>query len=283
MRVHIFSKTRPPRILGHLAYSLAEHTDWTLGDTWEPDAFNYCISYRYDVPTPFGSYFFHLGMRPVDQALWKKRATDAALRVVTAPLYVKELSAYGPTVCIVPPLDREKFQPVAHAARRGAPVAGVAGFVALDGRKGETMLRTVLGWPAAQRFDWKAIGLGWPVPTTLLHNNDTLHEFYQSLDVLVCTSLSEGVPYPPLEALACGIPVVIPRGVGLLDMLPDIPGITRYDAGDVQDLSRALQEVDLRADGDALRAATEPFTMEGWVQGHVDAIMGLEVMRRAED
>lgn len=50
-------------------------------------------------------------------------------------------------------------------------------------------------------------------------------EWYNTIDVLVCTSISEGTPMPPLEAMACGRPVVT-TPVG--DM-PDVLGGT--DAG----------------------------------------------------
>lgn len=39
-------------------------------------------------------------------------------------------------------------------------------------------------------------------------NADEMREFYQSLHVYVCVSLSEGTPNPCLEAAACGLPIV---------------------------------------------------------------------------
>jgi len=56
-----------------------------------------------------------------------------------------------------------------------------------------------------------------------------MQEFYRSLSVFLCTSAIEGGPVTILEALACGVPVVVPKGVGLVEELPDIPGIYRYD------------------------------------------------------
>jgi len=37
---------------------------------------------------------------------------------------------------------------------------------------------------------------------------DEMREFYRSLDVYVCASLTEGTPNPCLEAAACGVPLV---------------------------------------------------------------------------
>jgi len=43
----------------------------------------------------------------------------------------------------------------------------------------------------------------------LLGNIDSMVYFYQSLDVFCMSSLNEGLPLSPLEAQACGIPVVL--------------------------------------------------------------------------
>ena len=80
---------------------------------------------------------------------------------------------------------------------------------------------------------------------------------------------------PPLEALSCGVSVVVPRGVGLLDELPDTLGIHRYQRGDVADLVKALGKA-IKARGDvdreALRAASEPYSVAAWCQAHEEAI-----------
>lgn len=38
--------------------------------------------------------------------------------------------------------------------------------------------------------------------------HDQMPDFYRSLDIYVCASLSEGTPNPVLEAMACGIPIL---------------------------------------------------------------------------
>jgi len=102
--------------------------------------------------------------------------------------------------------------------------------------------------------------------------------FYQELDILVCTSRVEGGPMPPLEALSCGCSVVVPRGVGILDELPDVLGIHRYKRGDAADLIRALNKArEARGDVDreALRAITEGMTVEAWCDAYREAFMEL--------
>jgi len=89
--------------------------------------------------------------------------------------------------------------------------------------------------------------------------------FYQNLDLYLCTALIEGIPMPPLEALACGVPVVIPRGVGLLDSLPEMPGIAHYQAGDVTDMAEAVKRVLAEhTDTAPLRAQVQRFTRQAW-------------------
>jgi hypothetical protein len=100
--------------------------------------------------------------------------------------------------------------------------------------------------------------------------------FYQSLDVLVCTSRVEGGPMPVLEALSCGVSVVIPHGVGILDELPDTLGIHRYKRGNAESLARAFGEaVEARGDvaREALRAVTEPYTIAAFCRAHEEALM----------
>ena len=111
---------------------------------------------------------------------------------------------------------------------------------------------------------------GWSIPTKLIPTS-ALPTFYQSLSIYVCASRVEGVPYPPLEALACGVPIIIPRGVGMLDDLPEMVGIERFDAGDYDSLAAALER-SLGRLQDArsleLRAAVEPYTATAWATAH---------------
>jgi hypothetical protein len=120
--------------------------------------------------------------------------------------------------------------------------------------------------------EFTATGRGWPVKTSVRKYED-LPAWYNSLDVLVCTSLIEGVPMPPLEALACGVPVVIPQGVGMLDELADLAGIYRYKRGDYDELKLAV----LRAMGDIgkidknkLPMIVSDHTPENYARAHIE-------------
>ena len=91
----------------------------------------------------------------------------------------------------------------------------------------------------------------------------------RTLDHTVATATLEGGPMTTLEAMASGVPVVIPKGVGIHDELPEVPGVYRYRRGDAEDLiavlERALDE-HATCDREALRGATRPHCVEAWCE-----------------
>jgi hypothetical protein len=229
---------------------------------------------------PVAAYFTHYETEPANNAkaaLFDRMAKRVDLRIATAPMYADYLSKSGPTVLIPPPVERDKFT---IAQRPERLTAGFSGYTYANRRKGEDLARQIITNPIAKTTQWRASGRGWPVATTRYDWAD-MATFYQSLDILIITALVEGVPMPPLEALSCGVSVVIPRGVGLLDTLPDIDGIHRYEAGSTKDAIKALgQAIEARptVDRQALRATTEPYTIEAWCEGHAAAMQQLEPM-----
>jgi len=54
---------------------------------------------------------------------------------------------------------------------------------------------------------------------------EEMREFYNSVDVYVVTSSSEGTPNPALEAMACGVPVVSPR----VGNMPEVAAVWDYE------------------------------------------------------
>lgn len=287
MKVHIVcSFPEIDRILPRLARSLAEATGWGMSDQVDPSAdLNYYFPYlelRKAAPIgPSAALFTHReDSMPGKVAIWEKHAAAVDYRITWAQQYADDLEQYGQTVRITPPLDRELFQPsgidpIARRMTRDRLIAGTSGYVYSGGRKGERLLAEVMPTTEGQLYGWRGIGRGWPRPIKTA--NVTLSElpaFYQGLDLYVCSSLIEGIPYGPLEALACGIPIVIPTGVGILDELPDTRGIFRYEVGNAKALRAALGVAEgLLREGsyspDELRQLTERFTLEAWVDGHL--------------
>lgn len=270
------------KILPRLAHALARGTGWRVSP--DPDSkadLNYfmvyidyaerCTDWHY---TPVAAYFSHYEVDHPYKKLWWTQADAAVdIRVVTSRLAIDHLVAGKPIIKVTPPVDPQ----FVHLQRKKneLPVIGFSGYI--DGRsmrKGQDLVKK-LSTDLQGRYRFMASGSGWPVPTCL-YRFDQLPGFYNSLDLFVCTSTIEGIPMPPLEALACGVPVVIPSGVGLLDELPTVSGIAHYPAGDYRRLREAVESMLNVFDytqRDSLSQHVSQFNLEQWCESNV---IGLE-------
>lgn len=156
-------------------------------------------------------------------------------------------------------------------------IVGTSGFTypaskGLTPRKGENLMYLLSQDEIFSDCEFIASGRGWPVKT-VGYSWENMHKFYQGLDIYVCTSLIEGIGYGVLEAMACGIPVVIPRDVGIFDELPNLENLHRYTAGDYDSLKQALLEAVNNHKINAinipsLRSAVSRYTQEQWINDH---------------
>jgi glycosyltransferase involved in cell wall biosynthesis len=199
--------------------------------------------------------------------LFAEAAAAADLRVCMNEASRREVAErFGETVVFPLPVELDHFT-LREEPPSAVPVVGFSGYGYRSGRKGGGLAEAVVAAHGA-RCTFRASGRRWPCPTTMYRWRD-MPGFFQSLDVYVCTATIEGGPMTTLEAMAAGVPVVIPRGVGLHDELPDVPGIFRYRCGDPADrvlvLRRALDE-HAAADREALRAAVAPHSVEAWCE-----------------
>lgn len=224
---------------------------------------------------PVVAHFTHREIEGSEKArLFDTIARRTQLRVAMAQMYAEYLQRFGPSIHINPPVERDRFTIPPKFNDR--IMAGFSGYSYRSGRKGEDLAVELLR-KAKSGIEWRASGRGWPVKTVLYRWKD-MPAFYQSLDILVVTATIEGGPMPPLECLSCGVSVVIPRGVGVLDTLPEIAGIHRYDRGDIKSLVKAFgKAVKARPDvnREEMRAATEPYTIKNWCEQHKTAVEGL--------
>ena len=278
LRVNVVCRNlNDDRVIPRFARYLRDHLGWTLTAAPDPRAEVVYLSGYFESQkcqpwpsVPVAAMFTHREETPPGNAkakLFDAVAQRVQLRVAMCQLYAELLSKFGPTIQPPLPVERDKFT-IAHSRRRGRPVVGFSGYTYRNHRKGEDLVKAVLASKIGKRVEWRASGRGWPVKTTR-YKWVEMPAFYQGLDVLVCPSRVEGGPMPVLEALSCGVRVVIPRKVGILDELPDTAGIHRYERGDAKGLVRALEAaLSEPFDRKALRAVTEPYTVEAWCKAH---------------
>jgi len=287
MKVHIVCRNwTDDRVIPRFARYLMDAFGWKASDRPDPSAdLNYWLGYfeyqkapRFDA-TPTVAYLTHLEDADAAESA-KVRLFHAAAKNSTLRVCMNEQTRalieplYGKTFVFPLPLETDRFVIVPQPSGT-LPVAGFSGFRYKSGRKGEE-LASALVRDFQGEAQFKASGRGWPCPTKK-YTWDGMPAFYQSLNVFVCTSTVEGGPMTTLEALSCGVPVVIPVGVGIHDNIPDVHGIYRYTAGDYKSLKRAFGKAlggfDT-VDREALREATKPHAVEAWVDANREAFEG---------
>lgn len=127
----------------------------------------------------------------------------------------QRLDPLPPPACVLPDaVDIERFKPGSpeeSRARQGSDIkVGWTGNSAWGepGRDHKGLKTIIL--PAIERLQRE----GFPVRSVVCDRQDAwipheqMPDFYRSLNVYVCASLSEGTPNPVLEAMACGVPVL---------------------------------------------------------------------------
>ena len=282
-RVHVICQNiMQDRILPRMARYLRDGLGWSVSSGPDPKAdVIYLLAYfegdrlRKAWPkVPTAAYFTHREEDGGDKArCWDEMAGKVNLRIATCQLYAGALAAHGMTMQCAAPLETKRFT-ISQRINGRRPVLGFSGYTYGNHRKGEDLVHGLLKAPIAARVDWRACGRGWPVPTQRLPWAQ-MPLFYQALDVLVVPSRVEGIPMPPLEALACGLRVVIPRNVGILDELSDCTGVYRYPRGDLKALIHAVEQAafpDEPVDRQRLRGVIAPYSVEAWCRDNAKAV-----------
>ena len=277
MKVHIvYIDPNGDKIVERLMRLLAERTGWTISTRPDDKAdLNYCGLYidfaqRFTDwrKTKWAAYFSHYETgTPYKEFWWQNAERLVDIKTVTANQYGAMLQ--GNVIKVTPPIDSDMFAPTKRKASK-IPTIGVSGFVDNSGRKGEALIAR-LAHDFEGKINFVASGHGWPVKIV----NKTLAglpAFYNKLDYYLCASTIEGIPITPLEAMACGCGAIVPRGVGMLDELPDIDGVHRFEPGDYDSLKTAVSSIiGAKRDPEQLRnVITSTYTPEAWAKSHAD-------------
>lgn len=276
MKTHLVAADwKSDQVLARLCRHLVEGLDWSVSTQPNPNAdlnvfFPYITWHGHATwkHTPIAAWFTHDDVdNRTKHQIWVEAAKRVDLRLTSARMYSDQLNSYGPTLLVTPPVEHDRFYPDVDRPQdliHTPPRIGLSGMVYPGGRKGEHLVKQLV----KTRPDWEVVasGRGWPCPCAR-YSPEGLGDFYRSLDVFVCTSLIEGIPLPPLEAMACGIPVVIPRGVGLLDELPDLQNVFRYERGNYEALELAIQQaLDQPVNADSLVEVAGRYTVKQWCE-----------------
>lgn len=82
-----------------------------------------------------------------------------------------------------------------------------------------------------------------PIAITGLVPHKDLPDYYSLMDVFVHPSLRDGMPNAVLEAMACGVPVIVTPVGGMMDVIED--GVNGFfvDVNDAQGLAQKMAEV----------------------------------------
>lgn len=262
-----------PRMMQWLSDSLG----WSIGPYLQTGGgveINYYAPYTmYGRFGPGGksmAWFTHKeSASPAKLEIWKNAGKHITMPLVTSKLYQNELNA----TLITPGIDQSHFK----LSRKRFPKKGIVGIVGTyQPRKGPNLALDVLNADGVN--DVRIVGDDWPgIFNSRKIAYKDMPKFYRDLDLFVCTSTEEGIPAPPLEALACGVPVLVPIGVGMLDDLPHAPGIYRYTSGDADEMKA---QIELILDGAnhkraELRDYVAPYTKQAWVDSHKLAMENL--------
>ena len=202
--------------------------------------------------------------------LWDEGMRAVDLRVTEAHQFADEFAEFGPSARLpFFAFERDLFT-IGKKPQNTKPTIGVAGFAAPRGM-GVEMAKHLAGYPDAQGWRIKAAGEHWPIPHKL-YAYDKLPRFYQSLDVYLLARQGQSASTSVWQALACGVPVVIPRGVpAMSENLPSMSGIYWYDMGDFDEMVEQIQcclDERGRHDREWMRSWTKEQTIEKFCAEH---------------
>lgn len=223
MKIHIIHHDED-HIVPRMAKWLAEYYGWSVG-YWSDIDCDVCLFMPYTRYFPThaektAAWFTHYeNSHPGKRRQWHDVAGKVDVRLYTSDVYRDDLESFGPSVKIRAGVDVDLFKP-GKKDTNGRTI-GVVGIGQV--RKNPGLLDEL------HNYDLRIAGRGnWHGHLATWYEYEDMPQFYNSIDVLLVTGTEEGIPAPPLEAMACNTKVVIPCGVGIMDELPEMPGIRHY-------------------------------------------------------
>ena len=270
MDVHIVVRNlHADRVLGRFARYLIERNGWTGSDKPRSNAdLNYWFPYfeqwrhRSFNATPTAAFFTHLEPNQKGDVY---RHTIKHTDLCIAMNAMQKAHFDGIQIPLPVELNHFRVKPMPQAF-----TAGFSGFIYKSGRKGEKLAERLVK-EFGDKMNFIASGRGWPC-RTVSYPWAEMPRFYHGINVYVCTASIEGGPMTTLEALASGRQVIVPKGVGIHDELPDVGGIWKYTAGNYAELKLCLEQAHRnRFAPQGLRKLVEKNSVQAWCDGHKSA------------
>lgn len=258
-------------IIPRMTQWLADDLGWTVSGFADLKAdVNYFMPYlqfgrapRPDTKTAAWFTHFELGTTWKERA-WKDAAKHIDLPLITSPVY----DFLERSKRIIPGVETDIYTPnkVKTSERCVVGIVGVG-----QPRKGPELIVSL--FYSGFDIEIRIVGPNWPFPSISVPPGN-MPEFYNSIDVLVCTSTIEGIPMPVLEAMSCGISVVVPEQVGICSELPEAPGVYHYTAGDSLTLLEAVKRAQIAYNkpNDCRDIVLANYTKEHWVESNQKAL-----------
>lgn len=105
---------------------------------------------------------------------------------------------------------------------------------------------------------------------------ESLPQLYSGAEALIHPSLYEGFGLPPLEAMACGIPVIISKAASLPEVVGDAG--MYFDPYDIEDIARCIYNVlaDKRLQHNLLLQGLERAKLFNWEKSARETLMVLK-------
>lgn len=271
MKVHIVI-WQDNHIIPRMAEWLVEHNGWTMSERPDNSAdINYYLPYLQwntdnHPQTMTAAWFTHFE----EGTDWKVKKWYAAAQAIDFPLITTNLyqGMLPHAKLVTPGVDLDLFT-AQEQQNHDIPVVGIAGVG--QPRKGPHLLLDL--YYSSLTCYISIIGSNWPFQHHRGVAAEEMPAFYKQIDVLLCSSLIEGIPAPVLEALACDRKVVMPWDVGIGNYLPEMPGIRHFKKGDSQSMINALAQAFVdKPDPGTLRHVAEDYSIKAWCESHWQAM-----------
>jgi glycosyltransferase involved in cell wall biosynthesis len=214
--------------------------DICVAHSWEA---NYCVN-KY--PKSKGVKFYHIqdpeDWTPKDNAVRQRGYALGQYNIVTSQFVKRIVEKYGKVTAVLPHApDHTIFYPEAVTRDGTSPIRVLMCYRKDKGKgiaRGVKAYQKVIGDKRLIMFGMNDY-CDFPIDEYHAYpKDDHLRRIYNSCDIFLFPSEREGWGMPPMEAMACGVPVVSTSVGAVPEFIT--PGISGIIANDVESMTKAM-------------------------------------------